>query len=596
MLLTQTIRLCLLSLILTACHSQPIQPNSHHLERNDPAAILTDDIPPTLKNNVILAAPRRISKTATYSVVVANLPAQEILFALARDANINLDIHGGIEGNITLNALNQTLPQILERIAKQVEMRYEINHGTLTVMPDSPYLHSYKIDYVNMNRDAEGGISNATQVGNGAGGASASAGNNSQLAIKNSSHNHFWETLIKNVTDILRETDKILPEGSSETLTQQIKLSSSTGTGAPLPTGSKKSQPKIGVENSPNPVNVEEGDTTVTKRSTFREAAAVIANPEAGIISVRATSKQHEKIEEFISRVMTNAHREVLIEMTVAQVELNDSYQQGINWGKIIPMNGKGWSIGQAGATLLPTSATAATGALILNYTNLTSKFGSLVGSVSLLETFGKVKVLSSPKISVVNNQTAMLRVVENFVYFTIKSETTTNQTSSITTYTTTPNTIPVGLSMSITPQISDHDTVLLNVRPSITRFIKMVDDPNPSLKNAGVLSQIPQTQTREMESVIKIGSNQIAVMGGLMEDEVNKTTTGIPLLMDLPLLGNLFKNISETTRKTELVIFLHPVVIKNPSLATDYSDFRDSLPDQDFFQEATDEKTRRLR
>jgi general secretion pathway protein D len=190
-----------------------------------------------------------------------------------------------------------------------------------------------------------------------------------------------------------------------------------------------------------------------------------------------------------------------------------------------------------------------------------------------------------------VNNQTAMLRVVENYVYFTIKADTTSNQTTTTTTYTTTPNTIPVGLSMSITPQISDHDTVLLNVRPSITRFIKMVDDPNPTLKLAGVVSQIPQTQTREMESVIKINNDQVAVMGGLMEDEISKTTSGIPWLMDIPILGNLFKNISDTTRKTELVIFLHPVVIKNPSIDGDYSEFRDNLPDQKFFQESANSK-----
>jgi len=587
MLHAPKISLMLSCLLLASCGTKPIQPSTQHLQRDADVPAANKNIPQALKGGVVLPAPQPITKTATYSVVVANVPAQEILFALARDAKVNLDVHGGIEGYVTLNAINQTLPQILDRVAKQVEMRYELNNGTLTVMPDTPYLHSYKIDYVNMNRDADGGISNATQVGGGAGAGAAGAGNNSQLSIKNSSKNHFWDTLVKNLTDLLRETDKILPDGSSETSTQQMKSSSSTGTGAPLPTGTKKSSPKIGVENSPNPVSVEEGDMTVTKRSTFREAASVIANPEAGIISVRATAKQHAKIEEFISRVMTNAHREVLIEMTVAQVELNDSYQQGINWGKVIPAAGKGLSFGQAGTAVLPTTPTVTPATLVLNYTNLTSKFGSLLGSVSLLETFGKVKVLSSPKLSVVNNQTAMLRVVENYVYFTIKADTTSNQTTTTTTYTTTPNTIPVGLSMSITPQISDHDTVLLNVRPSITRFIKMVDDPNPTLKLAGVVSQIPQTQTREMESVIKINNDQVAVMGGLMEDEISKTTSGIPLLMDIPLLGNLFKNISDTTRKTELVIFLHPVVIKNPSLDGDFSEFRDNLPDQKFFQEA---------
>ena len=125
---------------------------------------------------------------------------------------------------------------------------------------------------------------------------------------------------------------------------------------------------------------------------------------------------------------------------------------------------------------------------------------------------------------------------------------------------------------MSLTPQISDNDTVLLNIRPSITRLLDYVNDPNPSLANpclgigtcAGVQNSIPQTSTREMESVLRIQNNQIAVLGGLMEDQINKNTNEVPLLARIPLLGNLFQNRNDKTTKTELVIFLRPVVIKN--------------------------------
>ena len=131
--------------------------------------------------------------------------------------------------------------------------------------------------------------------------------NNSSLTIKDASKNHFWETLTQNIKDILHETDKILPEGSSETSVQQVRAASSTGTGVQPAGGTKKSAPKVGFENSPNPVNVEEGGMTVTRRSTFREAASVIANPENGIITVRATGKQHEKIQQFIDQIMASA-------------------------------------------------------------------------------------------------------------------------------------------------------------------------------------------------------------------------------------------------------------------------------------------------
>jgi general secretion pathway protein D len=580
--------------LLAACGTKPLVTSDKHIKQSD-AAPATGIIPQTSKRPVVLPPPKPAVKVETYSVVVTNLPARDILFALARDAKVNIDIHPGVQGEVTLNAINQTLPQILDRISRQVDMRYELDNGNLMVMPDSPFLRSYKIDYVNMSRDADGGISNATQVGGAATGTSTgtvggASSNNSQLSIKNTSKNHFWDTLVKNITDILRETDKILPAGSSETVVEQSNMASTTGTGVQPATGKKSVKP--GIEDSPNAAVIEGEGTTVTRRSTFREAASVISSPEAGIITVRATGKQHEKIQDFITQVMRNTRRQVLIEATIAEVRLNSNYQQGIDWSRL-RLGSKGFNLTQQGSAALPATNTGSM--FLLNYANPTSKFGNLSASVSLLESFGDVKVLSSPKISVMNNQTAMLRVVDNLVYFTIKADTTSTQTTSTTTFTTTAVTVPTGFTMSVTPQISDSDTVLLNLRPSITRLLGYVNDPNPSLANPcgatapcpdqGVVSRIPQLQTREMESVLKIENNQIAIMGGLMQDEINNLTDSVPLLGDIPVAGNIFKNRNDTKTKTELVIFLRPVVIKDASIDGDYSAYRNDLPDADFLK-----------
>jgi MSHA biogenesis protein MshL len=597
MRLRNIVYLCAIGVMLSSCGTKPIKPADQHLQRQDVRPETESSIPQPIKDSVVLPPPKPAGKVATYSVVVTNVPAQEILFALARDAKINLDIESGIQGTVTVNAINQTLPQILTRIARQVDMRYEINNGTLTVMPDSPYLHSYKIDYVNMDRDSDGAMFNTTQVGSGSaaggasgGGSGGSGSNSSSITIKNMSKNHFWETLTQNIKDILHETDKILPAGSSETSVQQVREASSTGTGAQPSSGSKKSAPKGGIENSPNPVNVEEGGMTITKRSTFREAASVIANPENGIITVRATGKQHEKIQEFIDRIMANARRQVLIEATVVEVRLNDQYQQGINWSRLL-VGTKGFALSQAGTTnFLPdpiTGVASSPGAMAVSYFNPTSKLGNIAASVQLLEQFGNVKVLSSPTLSVMNNQTAMLRVVDNHVYFIVNSTTTPcspTPCTPIVAYTTTVNTVPIGFTMSVTPEINDNDTVLLNIRPSITRQINTADDPTPNL---AFQNSIPVTSTREMESILKIENNQIAVLGGLMEDSIDKSTNEVPLLARIPLVGNLFQNRNDTTTKTELVIFLRPVVIKSASVDADFSEFRNNLPDQNFFKES---------
>jgi general secretion pathway protein D len=515
------------------------------------------EIPQPITGSVVLPPPKPAAPLETYSVVVTNVPAHEILFALARDAKINLDIHPGIGGTVTINAVNQTLPQILTRIARQVDMRYELDNGTLTVMPDSPFLRNYKIDYVNMERDSDGAISNATQVGSNASGSatgSISSNNNSSLTIKNTSKNHFWGSLIQNIKDILHETDKTFPTsgGASQAATKEASS-------AP-----------------PTP--------------TFREAASVIANQENGVITVRATGKQHEKVQQFIDQVMSSARRQVLIEATVVEVRLSNEYQQGINWSAL-RLGGTGFQLSQAASAGL---ASTNTGKIFtLDYANPLSSLGNLAAQVSLLESFGNVKVLSSPKLSVMNNQTAMLRVVDNLVYFVMSATTTapTGTSGAYTAFTTTPNTVPIGFTMSVTPQISDGDTVLLNMRPSISRLLGYVNDPNPELAKADVVSRIPQTQTREMESVLKIENNQIAVMGGLMQDSVNKLTDEVPLLGRIPLLGNLFRQRNDQTEKTELVIFLRPVVIKNSDINGDFSQFRSSLPDENFLNESASGK-----
>ena len=561
---------------LTACSTRPPLPTA--------PVVVANPIPTLDLRAVLLPPPQPARPIETYTVVVANLPVTEILFALARDVQLNIDIAPGVQGNVTLNAVKQTLPQILDRLTRQLELRYELVNNDLLVMPDTPFLKSYKINYVNMSREADGGISNATQIGAapGAGGVLLTAGNTSQLAIKNSLKNHFWERLEQNVKELLRETDKILPEGSSETVVEQNSSSISRNVPMTAPANNAANRPN-GKSNTVPPVvsGTSEGEgSTVTRRSTFREAASVISNPESGLLTVRATAKQHEKIQEFVTQVLNSARRQVLIEATIAEVHLSKNYQQGINWSTL-RLGANGLQMSQSGTGTL--SAVNTGSAFKLDYVNPVSAVGALAASVSLLESFGDVKVLSSPKISVMNNQTAMLRVVDNLVYFSVKADTTTNQSTSTTVYTTTANTVPIGFTMSVTPQINESDTVQLNLRPSITRLLGYVNDPNPSLSAAGVVSRIPQTQSREMESMLSIDNNQIAVLGGLMQDEINNQSDTVPFLASLPLLGGLFKSRNDISNKTELVIFLKPTVIKESGLDGDYAEFRSRLPSKNF-------------
>jgi general secretion pathway protein D len=580
----------ILSLILAACAAPtPREPLKGHLSNEGATAPATATnngtaaaIPAPVRQTLALPKPRPQAKAETYSVVVNNVQVHDLLFALARDAKVNVDIHPGITGVVSLNAIDQTLPQLLTRIAKQVDMRFELDGPNLSVMPDTPFLKHYHVDYVNMSRNVAATVSTNTQIATGLPGASGSSanssgagGNVSSTRIENASKNAFWESLEKNIKDILRETDKLLPEGSSETIVEQTTSQNASGTAALPQIGGQRTAQTVAnvLQANQQPTSTSQATgNTVVHRNTFREAASVIMNAETGTITVRATSRQHEKIQEFIDRVIGSARRQVLIEATIVEVALKDGYQQGIDWTQL-----------RRSGTLQFLGNALTNNAVNLQYT----KGGNPDALITLLDTFGTTKVLSSPRLSVLNNQTALLKVVENYVYFNVKADTTaTANVGTTTTFTTTPQSVSVGLVVNVTPQISSGDTVTLNVRPSITSVAREVLDPNPDLKRAGISNLVPVIRTREIESIMRIPSGNIAILGGLMEDRIDYQNQRVPVAGQVPIIGEVLNNRSNSAQKTELVIFLRPIVIKDASLEGDYAGMRDFLPGGAFFQQ----------
>jgi MSHA biogenesis protein MshL len=532
-----------------ACGPRPIATTTGHLQ--DRAVRVEGDIPHPVRQPVVLPPPKPTPKTELYSVVVSDVPVRELLFSLARDAGLNVDIHPNIAGKVSMNAIDQSLPQILHRISNQVDLRYELDGPNLVLLPDTPYLKMYTVDYVNIARDMTSSISVADQV------ATTGAGNISETKIVSVSNNRFWQRLEQNIWDILGE-----PEGPSAMKADTVKALNGADSAADVPLGKEKAAP--------------------LEPAAVRQRASIVANPENGILYVRATSRQHATIQEFLAGILRVARRQVLIEATVVEVQLSDRYQQGIDW-QFLRNKAEGLNLvfHPQGPQPLPTGATPGgsysrpiladgnpifgSGYPALLLTNLNSTISSLKASitatVSLLESFGNVKVLSSPRLSVLNNQTALLKVVDNRVYFTVDVEITPATTTTLRTqtFTSTVNTVPEGFVMTVTPQIDANDTITLNLRPSITRVIGFVRDPNPALAEAGVTSLVPEIQTREMESILKVHNGDLSIMGGLMQDRIDHKVDGVPVLSGIPLFGELFKYRNEVNSKSELVIFLRP-------------------------------------
>jgi general secretion pathway protein D len=545
--------------MLSACALPIMQQSTGHV-RPEPAAV-SGNIPAPVQLPALLPKPKPLQKPETYSVVVNDVKVQDLLFALARDARLNIDIHPGISGVVTLNAVEQTLPQLLSRIARQVDMRWELDGPNLAVMPDSPYLRLYRVDYLNMERLTSSTVGVSSQITSGAtttggGTGSVAAGNTSSTTLRNLSDNKFWDTLIKNIEEILRETDKIIPAGA-------LQPAAPVAPAPAVPSG----QPGASAAQTVPP--------PASQNPTYREAASVIANKESGVISIRATSRQHEKLQEFLDQVLASAKRQVLIEATILEVQLNNQYQQGIDWSLV--RQGR-INLAQSSAG---TPAAVNTNLFVGTIAHSSARFGDFSATIRLLESFGSVRVLSSPKLSVLNNQTALLKVVDEIVYFNVQASTTAAGTTGniLQSITTTAQTAPIGFIMNVTPHIGEGDVVLLNLRPSLTRVLTFVSDPNPLLV---VPNLIPQIQRREMESLIKVNSGQIAVMGGLIQERVDSIDDGIPGVNRTPA-GPVLSQRNQTNTKTELVVFLRPLVIRDPSIDGDYRAFRGFITDDNF-------------
>ena len=600
--------LCSACISLVACGTKSFSPSDKHIQQSNVPPVTAGEIPQTSKRAVVLQPPKPAAKVETYSVVVTNVSAREILFALARDAKINIDIGQGIEGIVTLNAIDQTLPQILDRISKQVDMRYSLENGSLFVEADKPFLKTYKIDFINMSRTVKSSVFSSSQIGGASTGATttgaATAGNTASTTVTSETKNDLMNSLIENVKAIIADEDRIRYTERVERRNEMAATARGTGSAAESSSNSSGSNTNSGKGQSGRTgdnvagkgnEDVASQASTVQQTAKYEPAVNINANKETGVLIVRATGRQHRKVQEFIDKVMTTARRQVLIEATIAEVTLSRNYQQGIDWSRLRATGStKGFQVTQAGSSALPSANTGQM--VLLNYVNPTSALGNLSASVSLLDSFGDVKVLSSPKLSVMNNQTATLKVADNKIYFTISSTPATMSSTGTVltpaTYTTTAIPVAVGFTMNVTPEINDSDYVTINVRPTITRIIDYVNDPNPALASTGIVNRVPEIRTREMESIIRVSSGQVAVLGGLMQDEINNISDGIPLLGDIPVAGSLFKNRNDTKSKTELVIFLRPVIIKDASLDGDYSEFRSNLPDANFLKPES-EKTK---
>lgn len=516
--------LCLVC--LAACDSTPSKPdfaNRSTIEslrsepaRTEPLRSRASKRPPKIQ------IPAHFNQRVSISIG-EHLPLKAALLTLAQSHNIDIQLASDIDRKIFFSAHQKPFIDVVKDICDLANLRFTIKGKAIRIEADTPFPHTYNVQYLNLTRSTDNHTSIATDVF--ANGAELSApldnGSNSNVTAK--VENDFWAELKNNL-------DMILGDPGLFTLHKQ-----------------------------------------------------------GGIITVRGTIKQHRAVAEYLNNLKRAISTQVLIEAKVIEVSLKDDFKAGINWkqltGGVFRVNAPFGKIAQEGKITAPMHVHQD----ILSLGIDTGDFSSILQAI---QQFGATNTLSSPRLTVLNNQSAILKVAQNQVYFRLRYDKQYNLNINRESINVASDiqTVPIGLVMAVQPSI-DEDTgeIILSLRPTISRLNRSVADPAVDIAfqasggegESPKPSLIPVVEVREIDSILRVKSGKIAILGGLMESRKSIEDTKLPWLGDLWGIGKLASGKSETDEIVELVILLKATVIGgdeelNPAdqrLAYDYVD-----------------------
>ena len=293
-------------------------------------------------------------------------------------------------------------------------------------------------------------------------------------------------------------------------------------------------------------------------------------------------------VDKFVKTTQSIIQRQVILEAKIIEVELSDGYQSGINWSSfgqsagrnsslLLSQTGGGSAIGGTGSiidgntgTLNPSSYSAVNGSSTSAFGGVFSlalKLGnSFTSFLELLKTQGDVHVLSSPQVSTINNQKAVIKVGQDEFFITdVDSSTNTTTGSSSTQNNVELTPFFSGVALDVIPQISEDGNITLHIHPTVSTVVEKVKQI--SLNNTSSLSvPLALSSVRESDTIIRARDGQVVIIGGLMQNSTKNEEAGIPILGDLPLIGGLFRHERKAYKKSELVILLRPIIVKDDS------------------------------
>ncbi|MET1255688.1 pilus (MSHA type) biogenesis protein MshL [Aliikangiella maris] len=504
--------LALTSCILAGCETfQPAQQEKNTLAKDTITQIQQEQraqaAPPVSHQEILNSLLPEVTQESLepeedrFDVSVKNIDARSFLLGLVDGTPYNLIVSPDINEKITLQLNNVTVLEVLRAVERIYPLIIEKDQTMLYVSSAETMTSVYPVDYLNLSRQ---GISRTSIAGQ-----TVSGGKNdsNQSSSGNRSNNSDSSTALLNSSEITTETKANFWQELQNSLQLIVK---------------------------------------------DEEKANVVVSPHAGIVVVRALPKTQRLVEEYLGITQANLDRQVILEAKIIEVVLSDSFQSGIDWTQMNTVNdGASLKITQSGQVV----QTEASEFPMNGIFSLLYQATSFQTAIDLLKTQGDVQILSSPRVSTVNNQKAVIKVGSDEFFVTDVSTTTVTGTSTATTPDVTLTPFFSGISLDVTPQINRQGDIVLHIHPVVSE----VNDQKKTLTLGQDQFTLPLalTNIRESDSIVRTSNQQVIVIGGLMQNQVQNKVTATPLLSDIPMLGELFKQNRESVVKSELVILL---------------------------------------
>ncbi|NRF27111.1 pilus (MSHA type) biogenesis protein MshL [Vibrio coralliilyticus] len=499
-------------------HREPVEVKDALNEAiNQSGSRSLDELPPSVEADLMpeldsgLAALETVKR---FRIQANDVEAKAFFASLVRGTEFSVALHPEVSGNITVNLTDVTLDEVLSVVRDLYGYQIEKTGKVIQVYPAGLRTVTIPVDYLQFKRSG------------------------------------------RSLTSITTGT---ITNSSSSSSSSSSSDSDTSGTGS-----SNTSSAKGGteIETTSESDFWPQLEQAVSQLIGSGQGQSVVITPQAGVITVRAFPDEIREVRSFIGVSQQRLHRQVILEAKILEVTLSDGYQQGIDWSKAFTSNGTNYTIGQGTIGTPETLPGLDTiGTLLGGQTNLVISSGSFDAVISFMATQGDLNVLSSPRVTASNNQKAVIKVGTDS-YFVTDFSTNVDTSSTTSTTSTDIELTPFfsGISLDVTPQIDNDGSVLLHVHPAVID----VTEENKEITNGSSTVSLPlaTSSIRESDSVIRAQDGDVVVIGGLMKSNTLDRTSKVPFLGDVPALGHLFRNTTQYTEKTELVILLKPTVV----------------------------------